>query len=230
MNFSDASSNHPRQLDQVHGSESDLHRMIKEGEHQKQDFKFRIDSSQKIAKTLCAFANTDGGKLLIGVKDNGRVAGIDPEEEFYMIDGASSIYCKPPIHFHTTVYSVDEKLVLEVDVPPSPNRPHFTKCEDQKWLAYVRQNDENFMANRVLLAYLRDKTPKSQRKNLIAYGEHERLLFDFLSENEEISLSKFSKIAKIPIHKAEKTLALFLKWEIISWKATESGIRFSLVD
>lgn len=229
MNFESSSSNHPRQLDQVHGTEQDLNRMIKEGEHQKQDFKFRIDSSQKIAKTLCAFANTDGGKLLIGVKDNGRIAGIDPEEEFYMIDGASSIYCKPAIKFHTTVYAVEDKLVLEVDVPPSIERPHFAKNEDQKWIAYVRQNDENFMANRVLLTYLKDKTPKSQKKNLIAYGEHERALFNYLSANEEISLSKFSKVAKIPIQKAEETLALFLKWEIISWKATEAGIRFSLV-
>ncbi|WP_417610039.1 helix-turn-helix domain-containing protein [Owenweeksia hongkongensis] len=229
MNSKGAPSNHPRQLDQIQGTEFDLNRMIKEGEHQKQDFKFRIDSSQKIAKTLCAFANTDGGKLLIGVKDNGRLAGIDPEEEFYMIDGAANIYCKPAIEFYSTVYSAEDKLILEIDVPPSIDRPHFAKSEDQKWIAYVRQNDENFMANRVLLSYLRDKTPKSERKNLIAYGDHERMLFDYLSENEEISLSKFSKVAKIPIRKAEKTLALFIKWEIISWKATEAGIRFSLV-
>lgn len=229
MNFQGSSSNHPRQLDQVQGTEGDLIRMVKEGEHQKQDFKFRIDSSQKIAKTLCAFANTDGGKLLIGVKDNGRLAGIDPEEEFYMIDGAANVYSKPTIKFYSTVYSAEDKLILEIDVPPSVDRPHFAKAEDQKWTAYVRQNDENFMANRVLLAYLRDKTPKSQKKNLIAYGEHERKLFDYLSENEEISLSKFSKIAKIPVRKAEKTLALFIKWEIINWKATEAGIRFSLV-
>ena len=36
-------------------------RMIDEGEHQHQDFKLRIDDPQKIAKTLSAFANTEGG-------------------------------------------------------------------------------------------------------------------------------------------------------------------------
>ena len=54
-------------------------KFIEEGEHQQQDFKLRIDDSRKIAKTLVAFANTDGGRLLIGVKDNGTIAGVNVE-------------------------------------------------------------------------------------------------------------------------------------------------------
>ena len=50
--------------------------MIAEGEHQQQDFKTRIDDSRKIARTLVAFANADGGRMLIGVKDNGTVSGV----------------------------------------------------------------------------------------------------------------------------------------------------------
>ena len=50
-------------------------RMIEEGEHQHQDFKLRVDDPHKIAKTLSAFANTEGGRLLIGVRDSGEVAG-----------------------------------------------------------------------------------------------------------------------------------------------------------
>ena len=80
---------HNRHLEADNGDAQALQRMIREGEHQQQDFKFRIDSTAKIAKTLSAFANTDGGKLLIGVKDNGKITGIDPEEEFFMIEGAA---------------------------------------------------------------------------------------------------------------------------------------------
>jgi predicted HTH transcriptional regulator len=50
--------------------------LIKQGEHQQLDFKFEITDSKKIARSLVAFANTDGGKLLIGVKDNGAIAGV----------------------------------------------------------------------------------------------------------------------------------------------------------
>jgi predicted HTH transcriptional regulator len=45
-----------------------LYKLIEEGEHQQQDFKYCINDSKKIAKSLVAFANTDGGRLLIGVK------------------------------------------------------------------------------------------------------------------------------------------------------------------
>ncbi|MDD4142989.1 MAG: putative DNA binding domain-containing protein, partial [Prolixibacteraceae bacterium] len=66
-----------------------LQKLIDEGEHQKQDFKFCINDSKKIAKSLVAFANTDGGRLLIGVKDNGKIVGISTDEEFYMVESAA---------------------------------------------------------------------------------------------------------------------------------------------
>jgi predicted HTH transcriptional regulator len=221
---------HNRKLDYAAGNEEELRRYLREGEHQTQDFKFRIDSSLKIAKTLSAFANTHGGRLLIGVKDNGKVTGVDPEEEYYMIEGAAELYCKPVITFTAQTFSFEDKLVLEVYVKPSEERPHFAKEEDGRYLAYVRQDDENFRANRPLLKYLGDKTPKSKRKNLVAYGAVERSLFDLLGLEQEVSISKFARAAKIPIYRAEKTIALFLKWEIIGWKATEKGIRFYHLD
>ena len=51
-----------------------IYKLIEEGEHQQQDFKFEISDARKIAKSLSAFSNTDGGRLLIGVKDNGKIA------------------------------------------------------------------------------------------------------------------------------------------------------------
>ena len=44
-----------------------IHALIAEGEHQQQDFKFEISDARKNAKTLSAFSNTDGGRLLIEV-------------------------------------------------------------------------------------------------------------------------------------------------------------------
>ena len=71
-------------------------RMIAEGEHQQQDFKLRVDDAAKIAKTLCAFANSHGGRLLIGVRDSGEVAGCRVEEEFHMVQCAAEVHCHPP--------------------------------------------------------------------------------------------------------------------------------------
>ena len=72
-----------------------IHTLIAEGEHQQQDFKFEISDARKIAKTLSAFANTDGGRLLIGVKDNGKIEGVRSEEEKYPRSGI----------YHADIYS-----------------------------------------------------------------------------------------------------------------------------
>jgi predicted HTH transcriptional regulator len=77
-----------------------LQKLIDEGEHQKQDFKYCINDSKKIAKSLVAFANTDGGRLLIGVKDNGKIVGISTDEEFYMVESAAKIFSNPPHIFY----------------------------------------------------------------------------------------------------------------------------------
>ena len=68
-----------------------LEKLISEGEHVHQDFKFAISDARKIAKSLSAFANTEGGRLLVGVKDNGKIAGVRSEEELYMISSRQFI-------------------------------------------------------------------------------------------------------------------------------------------
>ena len=58
-----------------------LQSLINEGEHQQQDFKYRVSDALKLAKSVSAFANTDGGRLLIGVRDDGQMSGVRSEEE-----------------------------------------------------------------------------------------------------------------------------------------------------
>ena len=126
-----------------------LNKLIEQGEHQQQDFKFCINDSKKIAKSLVAFANTDGGRLLIGVKDNGRIAGIKSDEEFYMIEAAAKIYSKPAIDFTTKQWHIEGKTVLEIGIEASDERPHFAKDENGKWMAYIRKDDENLLAHKI---------------------------------------------------------------------------------
>ena len=93
-----------------------IHALIAEGEHQQQDFKFEISDARKIAKTLSAFSNTDGGRLLIGVKDNGKIAGVRSDEEQYMIEAAARLYCRPEVSYSTQTYQVEGRSVLLVQI------------------------------------------------------------------------------------------------------------------
>lgn len=121
-----------------------IHRLIAEGEHIHQDFKFAISDARKIARSLSAFANTEGGRLLVGVKDNGSIAGVRSEEEIYMIDAAATMYCRPPLQTESKIYKVEGKDVLEVVISEQPAKPVYALDEDKKPWAYIRIADETY--------------------------------------------------------------------------------------
>ena len=187
---------------------------IAEGEHQQQDFKYQISDSRKIARTLSAFANTDGGRLLIGVKDNGKINGVRGIEEVHMVEGAAEVYCTPPVQVEFHYHDIDNKQVVEALVQPSADRPHFVKEKDGKNLAYFRKADENFLANLVLIKFwkLRKSEPKT-----VSFLENEKKLLEFLQHNPYITLKRFSRLTKLPYRKAENLLATFISWGVIDW-------------
>ena len=203
-----------------------LYKLIQQGEHQKQDFKFCINDSKKIAKSLVAFANTDGGRLLVGVKDNGNIAGVSSDEEYYMVEGAATIYSKPKIKFSTQQWKVEGKTVLEIQVEPSLEKPHFAKDENGKWIAYLRKNDENIAANRILVEVW--KKEKSSKGIFIHYSDDEKFLVDYLQEYPSITLSKFIRLALISRQKAIDILSSFVLMEIIIMDSSEEKTFFSL--
>ncbi|MDY3842491.1 MAG: ATP-binding protein, partial [Prevotella sp.] len=57
-----------------------LQDLIAQGEHRQQDFKYKVQDAYKLAISVSAFANTAGGRLLIGVRDDGTIAGVSSEE------------------------------------------------------------------------------------------------------------------------------------------------------
>jgi predicted HTH transcriptional regulator len=101
---------------------------------------------------LSAFANSDGGRLLIGVRDNGSIAGTRSDEEFYMIDTAASLFCKPAIPVIVKQHITEGKTVLEVEVSKGDQKPYLSKGEDGKWKAYFRHGDQNLLANSIMLS------------------------------------------------------------------------------
>lgn len=152
--------------------------LIADGEHQQQDFKFEITSSKKIARTLVAFANTDGGRLLIGVKDNGRISGIRSDEEFYMIDAAASMYCRPEVSFRGNRREAEGKTILEIKIEPSEKRPHYAQDDRGRWMAYHRVRDNNFLADYILLQVW--KREKRSSGTFITYSENEKMVLELL--------------------------------------------------
>jgi predicted HTH transcriptional regulator len=178
--------------------------LIKQGEHQTLDFKHSITDSKKIARAITAFANTNGGILLIGVKDNGSIVGVDSEEEYYMIEAAAQMYCKPEVHFTIAKWNINGKTILEVGVKPSKKKPHKAPDKNGDYKAFVRCNDENIVATPIQLKIWKaDRHPKSIR---LVLSEREQALFDHFKTNPKITVNQYSRIAFISRIDAENTL------------------------
>ncbi|MGQ9863665.1 MAG: AlbA family DNA-binding domain-containing protein [Bacteroidia bacterium] len=163
---------------------------IAQGEGLTLDFKQRIDSAAKIAKTLSAFANTAGGSLLIGVKDNGKIVGIQPEEEYYMIDLATRRFLRPSIPFEAEVHQHEEKYVLEIKIQPQLTLRPILAVEENVAQAYIRVGDQTRPASPFLrLLWEVEKKPLT-----LHYKYAEKCLFSYLKENSTIDEKTFLHI------------------------------------
>ena len=206
--------------------ENYLKRLIAAGENQKVDFKYCVSDSKKIARTLSAFSNSDGGRLLIGVRDNGSIAGIRSDEEIYMVDTAAHIFCRPEISYSIRQHNSEGKIILEVEVARGKNRPYQARDEKGRWLSYFRHNDQNLVASRVLRQVWRKEEKSSGL--LVKFGKAENSLKTYLSKNESITVSGFRKLAGITVSRAEAILANLIVLKILVMNASEKGTRYEL--
>jgi hypothetical protein len=199
--------------------------LIAQGEHQQLDFKFEVNDSKKIARTLSAFANTDGGRLLIGVKDNGNIAGVRSEEEYYMIEAASAMYTKPSVRFTATKWTVNGKTVLEIYIAPSNNKPHTAPDKDDKYKAYIRVADENKLANAVLL--LSWKKKERAEGLLFTLTRPAKKLLVYLDSHPCINIKQFCRIAHIKYYTARNILSDLIAVDTLKYSIINKQIVYS---
>jgi predicted HTH transcriptional regulator len=203
-----------------------IHELIAQGENQHLDFKFEISDSKKIARTLSAFANSTGGKLLVGVKDNGAIAGIRTDEEIYMIESAAKLYCRPEVEFTWKNWHINGKNILEITVKESSSKPHLAPWKEDEWKAFVRVNDENFAANSVQVDVW--KKQQSGKATLIKYNQIEEELLKFLHANPEISLRGFCRLCNIKYPMAKRILVNLITIGILKIHLRENSATYGL--
>jgi len=120
------------------------------------EFKRDMSSPGNILKTLVAFANTAGGRLLIGVDDDSMaVLGVEsPLDEEERLCNLIADSIEPRLVPNVELISFADKTLLSVEVYPSGLRPHWVKKEGPEEGVYVRLGSTNRQADRELIAEL----------------------------------------------------------------------------
>lgn len=191
-----------------------LRDLVRQGEGSNLEFKLKSNHPERIIREVVAFANTDGGTLLIGIGDDKTIQGLKyADEDEYLLTRAIEKYCSPAIDYsieRVPLASCDRD-VLVINVPRSENRPHYvvpdpTNQELKK--AYVRVDDKSIQASKEVREIL--KGEKASRNIRFSYGDKEQKLMQHLGEHNSITVDLFASVAGISRKIASRTLVLLV--------------------
>ena len=202
--------------------------LIREGEHQQQDFKYRVADACKLAKSVSAFANTDGGRLLIGVRDDGHLSGVRSEEEIYMMHQAAYKYCKPEASIKFDTYHTDGRNIVVATVPPSDRKPVFAINEVGEERAYIRIGDENIVASPVHLAIWREQ--QSEGGAMVTYSPSMKKLLSVMSPGLSFTLNQIVRRSRLPRPKVITLLARFIRFSLVRWQYRDQQFVFEATE
>lgn len=205
-----------------------LKKLIARGEGQYLEFKRKASHPDKIARELIAFANTDGGTLLVGVDDDKSVPGLRfPDEESLDIHKVLKDHCRPGLGFQESIIPVSEnRFVLQWYVPKSDRRPHYYSDNGQR-TSFVRVQDQTIKASREMCEIIRRK--KNYKGGRLNYGESEQKILQYLVQNNPATLKDLSKAAGLNRFMTSRKLVRLVLAGIIRLTATEKGDFYSRI-
>ncbi len=204
----------------------ELKKLAAEGEGLHLEFKRKAAYPEKIVRELIAFANTEGGTLLIGVDDDGSIPGVKyPDEEGHVICEALKKYCRPLLVYKESIVAIsDNKYIVRFDIPPSDKRPHYLVHENTRQ-SFVRERDMSIKASPEMEEIVRRS--KNKRDIRFTFGDAEKKLMEYLNEHQAISLTTYQKLSGLNRFKARRKLILLVLASVLKITATEKGDLYS---
>jgi len=136
-------------------NEKGLSETIEKGEDTFTEFKEEKAHSDDLAAEIVAFANTEGGKILLGISDKKEVRGVsNPDKEMLRVENVSRNNCEPPLTVNIEKIKINNEIVLGVYIPKGPERPYRTN----RGVYYIRTSSGKRQATREELLRLYQAT------------------------------------------------------------------------
>jgi ATP-dependent DNA helicase RecG len=138
----------------------ELQSLIANGENERVEFKTRNMSPEVIAKSVCAFLNREGGRLLLGVSERGQLAGVaDADILTRRIESQLTSLISPPALWTVERMRVEGREIVIVEVSEGMDKPYVTGGA-----IYFRRGERIVPANRNEISELiQNRAEASQR-------------------------------------------------------------------
>lgn len=205
----------------------ELTQLVALGEGRHLEFKHSVPAPERISKEVIAFANTAGGRLLLGVADDGNIIGVrDAAEAEYALRVALDAHCEPRVMFSTERIEITKKRsVILVSIPASSDKPHYLIAGHTR-TAYVRVDEMSVEASREAIRLMR--TAKNPDDVLFEFGEKEQTLMRYLDSYGRISVEQFANLVNIPPAQASNTLVVLARANVLQLHADPKEDYFTL--
>ncbi len=208
----------------------DVQQLIALGEGRHIEFKRRVPRGRRIAKEVIALANTGGGHVLLGVGDDGTLAGVrDATEEEFALRRALAAHCRPPVGYTTERIPVgDRRDVILVHVPESEQKPHFLidAAEAGDGTAYVRAGEMSVEASAEKVHLMEDDAGGAGVT--FEFGDHEMLLMRYLDDYARVTVEEFAQMAGLARAEASQRLLNLTKANILQLQPGRRDDYFTL--
>ena len=206
----------------------DVKLLIEEGEGFELEFKRKVSTPKKIAKTLSSFANTNGGIVLFGVDDDGSIVGVESEKsELDLIVESSHVNCDPPVPIDITIVPANHRDIIVVSIDKSDNKPHYVVDDDGNKKVFIRVNDNTVIASKEVVKVLKDERPEKPPLKL-TIGENEKRLFEYLEQHQRITVAEYSQLINVSLRRASRTLTTLVRAGVIRIHTLEKNDYFTL--
>ncbi len=186
----------------------ELDRLVALGEGLYLEFKRRVPQDERIAREVIALANTQGGRILLGVGDDGQIVGVDDAtEEEFVLRRALAGRCRPPVEYTTERIPVAPRRdVILVHVPESSRKPHVLVSNNGEGeeAAYVRTGEMSVEAGPESVRLMREE--HGTRGATFEFGEKEMLLMRYLEDYARVTVDQFARMAGVSAERASDTL------------------------
>lgn len=207
----------------------ELQQLVTLGEGVSLEFKRKVPRPTRIAKELIALANTHGGRILLGVDDNGSILGVeDAAEEAFLLHQAAETHCQPPVTYSTErIVIAPRRDVVLVHVPESTDKPHcLVNGTNTPGTAYIRVNERSMEADPESVRLMREEQPSASMT--LQFGENESLLMRYLDDYGRITVEQFARLANIPLYRASQTLVSMAEANVLRAHTGRSEEYFTL--
>ena len=209
----------------------ELKQLVSLGEGISLEFKRRVPRDERIAKEVIALANTQGGRILVGVDDEGEITGLDDaSEQEFLLRRAIDRRTQPIVDVRTErIVVAPRRDVILVTVPESNQKPHQLVGDDDPsgdGTAYVRVEDMSVEASEESVEMM--ESANSVNGVTFEFGEAESLLMRYLDDYGRITVGEYAKLADISAERASATLVRLSKANLLRLHADRKEDYFTL--